>query len=132
MSPGTCNFCMAAFMKKSTSAVLLSLLIFPGAGHFLLRRPARGCLLVAAALLPVGIIVRDAMQQALAIVDKIQRGEIPLDQAAIERAVAHADAASSTLAWCGVAIVWLIAAIDAYRIGRRLDASAPQPNPVAE
>lgn len=119
-------------MKKSTRAVLLSVFIFPGIGHFLLRRPGRGGLLVAAALVAVGIIVRDATQQALAIVDKIQNGEIPLDPAAIERAIGQTDTTSSTIAWCGIAFVWLVAAIDTYRIGRQLDASERPSNPVAE
>jgi hypothetical protein len=123
---------MAACMKKSTRAVLLSLFIFPGTGHFLLRRPGRGCVLVAAALLATGIIVRDATQQAFVIVDKIQRGEIPLDPAAIERAISHTNTTSSTIAWCGIAFIWLVAALDAYRIGRQLDAIDSPPNPVAE
>ncbi len=119
-------------MKKSTRALLLSLFLFPGAGHFSLQRPARGAALVAAALLAVGVIVRDATQQALAVVDKIQSGEIPLDPAAIERAIEQADTTSSTLAWCAVIFIWLVAAIDVYRIGRRLEATNPPPNPVAE
>jgi hypothetical protein len=123
---------MAASMKKQTRALLLSLLILPGAGHFLLQRAGRGAMLAAAALLAVSIIVRDATQQAFAVVDKIQSGEIPLDPAAIERAIGQTDTTSSTIAWYAVIFIWLVAAIDVYRIGRRLEAIDPPPNPVAE
>lgn len=89
-------------------------------------------MLAAAALLAVSIIVRDATQQAFAVVDKIQSGEIPLDPAAIERAIGQTDTTSSTIAWYAVIFIWLVAAIDVYRIGRRLEAIDPPPNPVAE
>jgi hypothetical protein len=123
---------MAASMKKSTRALLLSLLLLPGAGHFVLQRAGRGGLLVATALLAAGVVVRDAMQQAYAIVDKIQSGEIPLDPAALERALGQTDSTAATLAWSGFIVVWVVAAIDVYRIGRQLDARAAAANPVAE
>jgi hypothetical protein len=117
-------------MKKSIKAALLSALVLPGAGHFYLQRAGRGAVLATIALLAAGYIANQAVQQALVIVDKIQSGEIPLDVAAIERATQTADSPLATLAWCALAISWLIGVIDAFRIGSAIDARSI--NPVAQ
>jgi uncharacterized protein DUF6677 len=112
-------------MKKSTKALLFSALLFPGAGHFLLKRYRRGVLLLTITLAALIIIVRDALQQALVLVDKIQSGAIPPDAQmiaqAIEQAANTGASTSVNVAWVIVVVCWAVGIIDAFRLGRTED-----------
>ncbi len=57
-------------MTKSTKAALLSGLVFPGIGHFVLKQYLRGSILMLVALMAMSAIVRIVFQQAQAIVDR--------------------------------------------------------------
>jgi len=52
-------------MKKSSTAALLSGLIFPGIGHLVLKQYLRGSILVLFALVALSVIVTRIFQQAL-------------------------------------------------------------------
>ena len=71
-------------MKKSTKAVLFSLLIFPGAGHFLIRKWIWGLLFMAVTLLSSGVLINYGFNKANDIMDRALSGEVPLDPEAIE------------------------------------------------
>ena len=114
-------------MKKSTKSVLLSALVFPGAGHFFLRQYLRGAALMGLSMAGLAIIVAKSVQEALSIVDKLQSGEVPLDAEAISRMVAKATSGTEGLvldiATYGIGLCWLIGIVDSYRIGNRQDTS---------
>lgn len=115
-------------MKKSSKALLYSALIFPGSGHFLLRRYLPGGLLAATALACLVVIIASVIDAAQKVSDKILRGEIPLDIERINDAVATQAAAAGTTTttiatWLLVAC-WILAAIDAWRLGRHADRAA--------
>lgn len=116
-----------ATMKTSTKALLLSALVFPGAGHFVLKLPGRALALLAVAALSGAHYLRLAVQQALAIADGIERGAIALDAAAIEQAIRQTHAQSMTVAGYVFVACWLVGIVDAARVGQRLDADAPPP-----
>jgi hypothetical protein len=111
-------------LNKSTKAVLLSALVFPGAGHLYLRRYARGLLLAAIAGLAVYFIVSVAMQTAFDVVAQIEGGSVPLDTQSISELVSQESRNTepmtnvATFAFLGV---WVIGMVDAWRLGHAED-----------
>ena len=112
-------------MTKSTKAALLSGLVFPGIGHFVLKQYVRGSILLLIALIAMSAIVRIVFQQAQAIVDRVVNGEIPLDPAAISTLVADpssdSDSFISSVSTTVFLACWLIGIIDSYRAGIALE-----------
>lgn len=108
-------------MKRSTKAALLSGLIFPGVGHLALKQYLRGSILMLSALIALTVIVTKAVKQALAIVDKINSGEIPLEAGAItelvSKSTAGAEGSILNIATFVVVACWIIGIIDSYRLG---------------
>ena len=108
-------------MKRSTKAALLSGLIFPGVGHLALKQYLRGSILMLSALIALTVIVTKAVKQALAIVDKINSGEISLEAGAItelvSKSTAGAEGSILNIATFVVVACWLIGIIDSYRLG---------------
>lgn len=108
-------------MKKSTKAALLSGLIFPGAGHMFLKQYLRGSVLILAALIATTVIVTAVVQQALAIVDRINSGEIAIETGAIADMVSSstnaADSPMTNISMLVLVACWLIGIIDSYRLG---------------
>jgi hypothetical protein len=107
-------------MKKSTVAVLLSLLVFPGAGHVYLKRGARGLLFIAPTLAAGWYVIHQAFEEATRIVDQITAGTMAMDPAAMAAQMEQsggntllANVASAVLLLC-----WLGAAIDAWMLAR--------------
>jgi hypothetical protein len=112
-------------MKQSTKAVLLSALVLPGLGHMLLKQYRRGVPLMLAALAAVSVYLAVAIQSALGIMDRINSGEVALDEAAISSLVSDSVSSSdSTLMNISVTVLvvcWLIGIIDSYRLGLARD-----------
>lgn len=76
-------------MKKSTKAVLLSGLVFPGLGHLYLKQWLAGILLsgvAAAATYYIGSVVMDT---ASVVVEKFQSSGVPADTDTITALVAQ-------------------------------------------
>ncbi len=110
-------------MKKSVKATLLSALLFPGIGHLVLRSYGRGVVLVLVAGSALAVVVTVTMQKALAIVERINRGEIAADMSSISAHLA-ADSEGSRLASTALSVLlicWLIGIADAWRLGRAAD-----------
>ena len=105
-------------MTRSIKAALLSGLIFPGAGHMVLKKYLRGSVLMLSAL---SVIVSKAIKQALTIVDRIDSGEIPVEAGAIAELASiptsGAEGSISNIAALDVGAVWIIGIIDSYRLG---------------
>lgn len=112
-------------MKKSIKATLLSALVFPGLGHFLLKNYIAGFALSGTALAALYFIMTRTVDRAMQVVDKIQSGEIPADAAVItdlvEKQSQGAGAQPLNIATLVLLIVWLIGIVDAFRIGRAHD-----------
>jgi len=108
-------------MNKSTKAALLSALVFPGAGHFFLKRHITGGVLAVAALGSLFLVVSNMIERAQQITDKILSGEVPLDIAAImellTRQPTGSEAQLLNIAWVVLIISWLLGIVDSYRIG---------------
>lgn len=115
-------------MSQSLKAALFSAFVFPGSGHFLLKKHVRGALLAGVTILCVGVLLSIALEKAQAISRKIQSGEIPLDISRITDEVSNLVAGSSTqqadIATYILIICWLVGIVDAYRVGRSQDKSS--------
>lgn len=116
---------LEAVVRESVKAALWSIFIFPGSGHFYLKKPVTGTIMVSIAIVALLIVLIGVVERANQIADKIIRGEVPLDLSIITDMVSKQAAQSNSLAldfatYVLIAI-WVIAAIDAYRLGRAKD-----------
>jgi len=76
-------------MNKSNKAALFSALVFPGAGHFFLKRHISGAVIACAALVALYLIIANLLERAREIADKILSGEVGLDIATIMELVSR-------------------------------------------
>ena len=109
-------------MSKAIKAALLSAFVFPGTGHFFLKKHIVGSLLAGAALASLYLVISRMVERALLIVEKIQLGEVQLDVAAIAELISKqptgTDAQLLSIAWTVLIISWLIGIVDSYRVGK--------------
>jgi len=112
-------------MKKTGQAVLLSALVFPGSGHFFLKRYIIGSLLASIALVATWFLVSGMINKALELANKIKSGEIQPDISAITALLSRQSVGGEfqlmNIAVNSLIIVWLIGIADSYRVGRQLD-----------
>ena len=115
-------------MKKSMKAALLSAFVFPGIGHFLLKKYIPGAIFAVTAFAGLYFLIAKTLDRALQISDKIQGGEIQLDIAAISELLLEqptgTEAQLLNTATAVLTISWLIGIVDSYRIGRVQDNDA--------
>ena len=114
-------------MNKPVKAALLSALVFPGVGHFFLKKYIAGGVLAGTALVALYVLVSAAVERAVQITDKIQRGEVQLDVAALDFA-SIAELVSSqpagpedqllNIATAALLVCWLVGIVDSWRVGR--------------
>ena len=108
-------------------AALLSAFVFPGAGHFFLKKHLTGTVLAGSAFISLYLVVSKTVERALQIFEKIQRGEVQPDIAAITELVTRqstgTDAKLLNIASAVFIISLLVGIIDSYRVGRIQDKS---------
>ena len=103
--------------SKRTQALLLSALVFPGSGHLLLGRKARGCLFLVPALLALLIVLRQIMARLDQIMAQIDSGALPLDvQLIVEKvdALSANDGPAMTVAMSVLVACWIGSLIDTW------------------
>ncbi len=111
-------------MRKSTKAVLLSGLVFPGTGHMYLKQRITGAVLACASLAAFYLIVSNLWGRAMQIVEKIERGEVDPDAAAIADLLSRqpsGDESQLSAAWAILILCWFVGIVDSYRRGRAQD-----------
>jgi TM2 domain-containing membrane protein YozV len=110
-------------MRKSTTAVLLSALVMPGAGHLYLKRVGRGIGLVGLSLACLWVVFDQVMRQASTVVGQLEAQGGAIDPAQISDLVAQSSANSdsplATMAMLVLTGCWLVGIIDAWRLGRQ-------------
>ena len=108
-------------MKKYEKAILLSVLVFPGAGHVFLKRYLTGISLIIIAMIASYFLIFGVIDQALEIADKIRNGEIYPDLSVILELVSHQSGStkfqSINIATMTLLATWLVGIVDSYRIG---------------
>ena len=112
-------------MSKSQNAVLLSAFVYPGSGHFYLKKYVQGIILAGVATASLYFLLLTTIEMAQEISDKILSGEIPVDVARIAEAILEQLASSNTqlinIATYSFIICWLISMFDSYRLGCKED-----------
>ena len=108
-------------MSRSTNALLLSLLVFPGAGHLHLKRPARALAFIVPTLAAAVYIVRTVLAPATEMANRlIAEGTIP-DPLALAAQLEQSGATSGRVELAVYVLVacWVAAAVDAWLLGRQ-------------
>lgn len=111
-------------MNRSSKAMMLSTLLFPGVGLFLLRKHLLGTLLAGTAVVALAVLLRTAVGMAQSISEQILRGEIPLEIPAILEAVHHVAALSGAQANLASMLFlgcWVVGMLLTSRAGRNVN-----------
>ena len=115
-------------MKLAYKAALYSVLIYPGGGHFLLKRHAMGIVYASIATACLCALLVRAIDIAQSISDRILSGDIPLDltriQAEISLQALGDGSLTVTIATWLLVGSWIVAGVDAFRLGRQRDQAA--------
>ncbi|NOY71225.1 MAG: hypothetical protein GXP14_02440 [Gammaproteobacteria bacterium] len=114
-------------MKKSTKAALLSALIFPGMGHFYLKKHIHGAVLSATSFAGVYYLVSAAVEKALQILEKIQSSGIQPNVSEISELISAQSAISGSetglmnIIPILLLICWVYGIASSYRLGNKQD-----------
>jgi hypothetical protein len=111
-------------MSQTSKAMWLSALVFPGSGHWLLKKYKTAGVLIVSAGAAVYFLVDYTLTKAHSIAEKIETGEVGLD---INRIMALITAPPPpelatylSIATYVLMISWIIGIVDCYRIGTKL------------
>ena len=111
-------------MSRSVKAALLSAFVFPGVGHFYLKKRISGTVLAGAALASLFFVISKSLESAQQIAEQIQSGDGPLDIAEISGLLAEQPAGSESqlfnIASAVFVVSWLVGIFDSYRTGRAM------------
>ncbi len=112
-------------MKAANKALLMSALLFPGAGHYSLKKNIHFAILAGSAAICLYIIFSKLVEKAQLISEQLQSGEIAFDVEAIS-AELHSHAFSGDMQQINVAFavlifLWLFGIFDSYRLGIKKD-----------
>ena len=108
-------------MKASVKAALLSGLVFPGVGHFVLRRPLRGLLLLVPMIVAAAYLARRTTELVDTLQAELNSGALPFDAAAILDRI-HASGINDNavnLATLVCFACWIGSVADALWLGRK-------------
>ncbi|GLS90138.1 hypothetical protein GCM10007916_12050 [Psychromonas marina] len=109
-------------MNRSVKALLLSTLLYPGSGHFFLKRHLVGCMFAVLFSVPLLFLLDEIVTKTNQVITQIENGYIPLDIAAITDALtgilSDTEGQTLTLNVYVMSVVWVVSAIDAYRLGK--------------
>lgn len=115
-------------MKSAWKGALLSALVFPGLGQMMLKRTLRGLAVIGATLAGVVVFVVKATAIAVQAIEAPIGSSGTLDMAAVNAAAGQAVASADGLVMRGallwITVCWILATVDAYFLGRKLDNNA--------
>lgn len=108
-------------MNRAPAAALLSALVFPGVGHFYLRRPRRAWLFLVPALVAAIIWFGDVATQVSTILDQVASGAIAPDPVAIAARMEKEGGGSPLVSLAAIVfgVCWIGAIIDSFLIARQ-------------
>lgn len=108
-------------MSRSTNALLLSVLVFPGAGHVYLKRKPRALLFIVPTLVAAVYFGMDLFDRAFTIANEIMSGSMDIDPVAIAARVQPTGPTPFLVSLSIYVIVacWILAAADAWMLARQ-------------
>jgi len=113
-------------MKRSAKGALLSGLVFPGLGQIALKRYKRGIAILLVVIASMSAVIWISVKRALSILQEADLAGHTISANAISDAAAQATSPSdSSLLMVILLLVlfcWIYGTIDAYIVGRRIDA----------
>lgn len=111
-------------MKNRTKAVLLSALVFPGTGHWFLKRYVTAVLLFSVSSISVYFLFSIAIESSREISEQILQGTIQPDLANITAAISKQSVSRDTPIFSAatmiIVICWIAGIADSYRTGTSL------------
>jgi len=112
-------------MKRSIKAALFSGLVFPGVGHFSLKRHLRGLAFFLPAMTSLLFQIYYVLNRASSIASQIESGTIPFDVTSLANLMAEAPSHTEILllnftSWV-LLVCWLGGIVDSYSIGKAAD-----------
>ena len=123
-------------MRKSLKGALLSGLVFPGYGQYVMKHYIRGIVLMLTCLTGLVVIGVKVRQQIFIVLEKIEYVDGAIDMSEIINAVNLAGTTSGDVIYRFASLLllfcWIIGIIDAYRIGWRKDLEEQQKVSVRE
>ena len=115
-------------MKKSSKAALLSAFVFPGAGHFFLKKYILGIILLFISLCGAYYLTSIMFEKATQLTEQILSGKVQPNAAAITDLISAQstgpEAQRLDIVTYVIFLCWLIGIIDSYRQGLVLDKEA--------
>ncbi len=106
-------------MNIALKSVLLSALVYPGAGHFFLKKYRACIVFVVVFSVPLFSVINDIVDRADQVVELIIKGEVSPDIASISESLSSLSNDSNVQALNFqiyiMLIVWVIGIYDAYR-----------------
>ena len=113
-------------MTNALKGALLSGLVLPGLGQVVLKHYKRGLALMLVVLSSLTVMVVKAAQLALAILENIEMEGGAIDMQAITEAATRSTATSDSrlfnLGLLVIVVCWVYSVVDAYVIGKKMDA----------
>ena len=111
-------------MKKPLKIALFSGLVFPGVGHFMLKKYLSAAILFSSFAISSYIYFKDAMAKVSDILQQVQNGTVALDTTAITTALANISTGLSQqqLSFLSyfMMLIWLVSIIDSYRLAKKI------------
>ncbi len=108
-------------MKKPIIAALLSLLVFPGAGHVWLKKTALGLGIILLSLAALSVSVYEIFKVVMIVLNDINLGKIDIEPsqltATIMSTLENRDNYLVDTSLTILTICWISSALDAFRIG---------------
>lgn len=109
-------------MNKALKATLLSLLVFPGLGHLLLKKYPQALFFIVTTSIACYLLISNVVAMAMHVVAQIEHGQIgatPIEVInAINLQTTSGYSNNSHLAMWFILLSWVVAAVDSYRLGR--------------
>jgi hypothetical protein len=109
-------------MKKTTKVILLSLLVFPGVSHLVLKKYLIAITFMSCSTYLLLSLIKELHNKTQHLMDSIIRGEISIEISVIYQTFIEQGALESsnftTISYLFL-IIWTMAAFDAYRIANK-------------